>query len=336
MQRLRSEFGIYGVDSGRICVAALNDQQRSIAVGKPRSLIKVTGRCAHPPRKLHCTRQKCGTKRLARPTPGSQHAVFTQRTSTEPFSGVRQRLVEALQPPALAVRPHADGAARLGRARSDAPARQGIREARVQHQLGQGRRRRRRGAAAGGDRQALLPPAALQALHRRRRRADAPERPADRAGGRAAVGPPLDAAARNRARAAEGPQGLHHRLDRRAHGPAEPGPFHPRRLRRLRAGVHPPHRPGGQRDLGVPAHGAGARRDRAHGRCGRARQAAHDDHDGRPDRRPQEPDRGQQPGHEQEPRLVREQRDLPRADQLSRAPAGASIRASCSTPASWR
>ena len=25
MQRLRSEFGIYGVDSGRICVAALND-----------------------------------------------------------------------------------------------------------------------------------------------------------------------------------------------------------------------------------------------------------------------------------------------------------------------
>jgi aromatic-amino-acid transaminase len=26
MQRLRSEFGVYGVDSGRICVAALNSQ----------------------------------------------------------------------------------------------------------------------------------------------------------------------------------------------------------------------------------------------------------------------------------------------------------------------
>ena len=26
MQRLRSEFGIYGVDSGRICVAALNSK----------------------------------------------------------------------------------------------------------------------------------------------------------------------------------------------------------------------------------------------------------------------------------------------------------------------
>ena len=26
MQRLRSEFGVYGVDSGRICVAALNQR----------------------------------------------------------------------------------------------------------------------------------------------------------------------------------------------------------------------------------------------------------------------------------------------------------------------
>jgi aromatic-amino-acid transaminase len=26
MQRLRNEFGVYGVDSGRICVAALNDR----------------------------------------------------------------------------------------------------------------------------------------------------------------------------------------------------------------------------------------------------------------------------------------------------------------------
>jgi aromatic-amino-acid transaminase len=26
MQRLRSEFGVYGVDSGRICVAAINSK----------------------------------------------------------------------------------------------------------------------------------------------------------------------------------------------------------------------------------------------------------------------------------------------------------------------
>ena len=43
---------------------------------------------------------------------------------------------------------------------------------------------------------------------------------------RAAVGPPRDAAARHRAHAAAGPQGLHHRLDRRAHGAARSGPFH--------------------------------------------------------------------------------------------------------------
>ena len=46
--------------------------------------------------------------------------------------------------------------------------------------------------------------------------------------------------------------------------------------------------------------------------------AAADDHDGRPDRRAQVAHRGQQPGDEQEPQLVREQRDLPRAAQLPR------------------
>ena len=32
MQRLRSEFGVYGVDSGRICVAALNHGNLDIVV----------------------------------------------------------------------------------------------------------------------------------------------------------------------------------------------------------------------------------------------------------------------------------------------------------------
>ena len=40
--------------------------------------------------------------------------------------------------------------------------------------------------------------------------------------------------------------------------PREQGPVPPRRLRRLRAGVHPPHRPRGARDLGLPADRAGA------------------------------------------------------------------------------
>jgi aromatic-amino-acid transaminase len=32
MQRLRSEFGVYGIDSGRICVAALNPKNLGAVV----------------------------------------------------------------------------------------------------------------------------------------------------------------------------------------------------------------------------------------------------------------------------------------------------------------
>jgi poly(3-hydroxybutyrate) depolymerase len=60
-------------------------------------------------------------------------------------------------------------------------------------------RRRGRGAGAGGGRQALLPAAALQALHRQPQGAGRDEVAAHGAGGGAAVGPPLDAAARHRA-----------------------------------------------------------------------------------------------------------------------------------------
>jgi aromatic-amino-acid transaminase len=39
MQRLRSEFGIYGVDSGRICVAALNEKNLDVVVD---AIVRVT------------------------------------------------------------------------------------------------------------------------------------------------------------------------------------------------------------------------------------------------------------------------------------------------------
>ena len=39
MQRLRSEFGIYGVDSGRICVAALNERNLDAVVD---AIVQVT------------------------------------------------------------------------------------------------------------------------------------------------------------------------------------------------------------------------------------------------------------------------------------------------------
>ena len=165
--------------------------------------------------------------------------VRSAARAAEPVLGVRERFVEALQPPAVAVRAHAERAPRLGRARADAPARQGLREAAVRHPLDRRRRHRGRRARAGRDREAVLPAAPLQALHRRPADAAAAEEAADRARRRAALGPPLDAAARDGSRAAQGPQGLHDRLDRRAHGAREQGPVPPRRLRRLRAGVHP-------------------------------------------------------------------------------------------------
>ena len=115
-------------------------------------------------------------------------------------------------------------------------------------------------------RKAVLPAAALQAFHRCIAAVGGDEIPTDGAGGRAAFGPPLDAAARDRARAAAASQGLHHRLDRRAHG----------------AGIRRSHStstttcayieefirmagPERQRDLGVPADRSGAGRRVADG-----------------------------------------------------------------------
>ena len=173
-------------------------------------------------------------------------------------------------------------------AEADAPARQGLREARVQHPLGAGRRCRDRRSRTGRDRQALLPPASLQAFHRRPADPAAHQGAAHRADRRAALGPPRHVAARDGARNAARPQGLHHRLDRRAHGARRSRPLPPRRLRALRAGIHSLHRPGGQRRLGVPADGAGSGSGVADGQRGRG-DAAHDDDDGRPDRCPHEP-----------------------------------------------
>ena len=39
MQRLRGEFGIYGLDSGRICVAALNQNNLDVVVD---AIVRVT------------------------------------------------------------------------------------------------------------------------------------------------------------------------------------------------------------------------------------------------------------------------------------------------------
>ena len=139
---------------------------------------------------------------------------------------------------------------------------------------------------------------------------------ADRAGGGATVRPPRHPAARYRAHPAAGPQGLHHRLDRRAHGAHQRCP--PWMTMRLHPRFHHPYRGGGPaRDCRVPAHRTGAGGGVADG-GGRAAGAAQPDPDGRPGGYPPEPDPGQRPGGEQAVVLVREQCHPRGAEELSR------------------
>ncbi len=103
------------------------------------------------------------------------------------------------------------------------------------------------------------------------------------------------------------PQGLRHRLDRRARRcPLDRGPVHARRLRRLHPRVHPPHRRRAPaRDRGLSARGAGAGGGGADGGRRRAA-AAQPHHDGRSDRHAPQPDAGQRLRHRPTAELVRD------------------------------
>ncbi len=132
------------------------------------------------------------------------------------------------------------------------------------------------------------------------------------------------------------PRGLRHRLGGREAGADLAGRVPPRRLRRLRARVHPPSRAVGARDIGLPADGAGARGGGADGGRRRGGAAAHDDDDGRADRRAPQPDRGHQSRAQASAVVVRPPPDRARAARSIPASCAASIPASCSTPDSWR
>ena len=159
-------------------------------------------------------------------------------------------------------------------------------------------------------------------------------RAAQRAGGGAAVGSPFDAAARHRAALLQ-----HHKVyitdwvDARMVPVRWPVP--PGRLRPLRAGFHPPHRPRGNVisvcQPTVPVLAAVSLMATAGEKTPRTMTMMGGPIDAR-----EVADRGQQPGDGQEPRVVREQRDLQRAAQLSRRRPARSTPASCSTAASWR
>ena len=107
----------------------------------------------------------------------------------------------------------------------------------------------------------LLRPAPLRSRREGGRQA---LRPQGAAGG-AHVRPLRHAAARHGRGDDPGAQSLHHRLARRARGPALVRPFRPRRLHRPHHRLRPLDRHQHPRHRGLPALRAGARGRRAHG-----------------------------------------------------------------------
>ena len=304
MQRLRSEFAVYGVDSGRICVAALNEGNLPGRCwcdgGRTEGLIGLSHQESaqdwrfHPP--IQCCSAQCRERFLAPsgpsgslPRPAMLYQLFeTQRALLSPFSEFAAASAKLYSHP-LSPFTHTPMAQRLS-AGLDLMHRlaKDYREARVRHQVGRSRRCGRGRAGARGAGKALLPPAALQALHGRPRSvlAKMKDQPT------VLVVAPLSGHHSTLLRETvkqllKDPQGLHHRLDRRAHGAAGRRRLPSGRLHRLRAGVHPPRRRRGQpRHLGLPAHRARAGCHLADGQRRRGHAAQHD-HDGRPHRRPQ-------------------------------------------------
>ena len=94
------------------------------------------------------------------------------------------------------------------------------------------------------------------------------------------------------------------------------------------------HRRAAASARGLPAGGAGLRRDGADERRQESVAAQDADHDGRPDRHAQSADRGQHAGDPAAVQLVREERHRDRADDLPGRRAGRFIRASSSSPGS--
>ena len=205
-----------------------------------------------------------------------------------------------------------------------------LRQAGLGHRIRPDRRRARAHSHRDRVGAAVLPAAAFRA-HVLSHAAPAAAEAADR---RADVGPLRHAAARHGRGLPAQPRRLHHRLGRRAHGAAVGGPLRSRRLHRLRhqhAALprrrHPCRR-------GVPAVGAGAGGDRADGGRRRSLRAALDHADGRPDRHPQQSDRGEQAGRGSAASTGSAATSSPRCRSRIPASCATSIRASCSSTAS--
>ena len=138
------EFGIYGVDSGRICVAALNEQESStrwsaaIVAKSPEAASRCAARIPKEGRLSCCISW-----------------YESQRAHAEPVRRVRERRRPSFTTTrCLLVLAYPARPARVGRSGTDAPARERVRKAPLQHPLHRDRRRRgRRGARAGRARE---------------------------------------------------------------------------------------------------------------------------------------------------------------------------------------
>ncbi len=153
-----------------------------------------------------------------------------------------------------------------------------------------------------------MEPPVLQSPAFREARAAKRSRSAEASDRRADVGPLCDALARHGRDHAVRPRRLYHRLGRCAHGAALRRHVRPRRLCRLPDFDAPFPGSGRPRHGRLPALGAGAGGGRADGDARRPVPPGLDDADGRTDRHPHQPDRGQHARSQSRSRLVPPQR----------------------------
>ena len=99
MQRLRSEFGVYGVDSGRICVAALNERNiDAVAAAIAKVMLRLPPSVGHRPQRLirtvWCALARCARLRVVTSgtaAMGSIIAALHHASACQAISVRRQR-----------------------------------------------------------------------------------------------------------------------------------------------------------------------------------------------------------------------------------------------------
>ena len=153
-----------------------------------------------------------------------------------------------------------------------------------------------------------------------------------RADPRSALGALRDAADRHRRDDVARPRRVHHRLAQRPGRGPRRGPLRARRVRRPRRALPRRARPRARTCSRCASRACRRCRHRGDGRERRPVRAPDADPDGRADRHPHQPDRGQRPGDDRPDRVVRAERHQHGAAGASRVPVGGSTPASSSSP----